>query len=478
MASLRSSALCAALAATMAFPQEAPAQAVVNARPEDEYVPPKSPLVRERLEWFKDQKLCLMMHFGLYSIWGLSESWPLSTKDAFWARADVEWTKDDKEFKRQYWALNRCFSPVRFNAKEIAKTAKCCGFRYVAFTTKHHDGFCLWDTKFTDYKVTATECPYSANPNADIVKRLFDACRAEGLGISCYFSKADWHHDDFWEKQGLDMCTTRWPTYDTSKHPEKWARFREFSKKQILELVSNYGPVDILWLDGLWVNPARGCDLGMTDIAESVRRVQPNLIFVDRGIKDENMNIRTPEQAVPEQPLGYPWESCITMSRGWAYRCDDTYKSARELIHLLIDVVSKGGNLALNVGVMPDGRLPHPALERMETMGRWLAKNGAAIYGTRVAPVTRIRNWRFTHGKDGRMFAVRTWNEGDGRFAHVLLNVSTKQGEVIRVTHLATGIDIPFAKTEGDWERGVTLIFPEDFVRDEYADAFMVEYRR
>ena len=158
--------------------------AVAQAYPEDKYVEPSSPLVRVKIEWFRDQKLCLMMHFGLYSIWGITESWPLSTKDAPWARADVEWTKDDADFKRQYYALNRCFYPVHFNAEEIAETAKRCGFRYVAFTTKHHDGFCLWNTKYTDYKTTAPECPYSANPGADIVKRLFDACRAKGLGVS------------------------------------------------------------------------------------------------------------------------------------------------------------------------------------------------------------------------------------------------------------------------------------------------------
>ena len=477
MVSLRSSALCAALAATMAFPQEAPAQAVVNARPEDEYVPPKSPLVRERLEWFKDQKLCLMMHFGLYSTMGITESWPLVTKDAFWARNDVEWTKDDAEFKRQYYALNRCFNPLRFNAAEIAKTARRCGFRYIAFTAKHHDGFCLYDTKYTDYKTTSPDCPYSANPNADIVRRLFDACRAEGLGISLYFSKADWHHDDFWEDKGIGRYTTRYPTYDTAKNPEKWARFREFTKNQIMELVGSYGPIDVLWLDGGWVRPLGGCDLGVTDIVAAARRLQPNLIAVDRGQMDENMNVRTPEQTVPSTPLDYPWESCITMTGGWGYHYDDVYKSPRELIHLLVDIVSKGGNLALNVGPSPDGRLPRPALERMEAMGRWLAKNGAAIYATRAARTYAIKKWRFTRGRDGRNYAIMRWKGDEGRLVHVFLPVSDEQGEVVRVRHLATGGDIAFARTVGDYDTGVTLTLPDGFVRDEYADVFEVEYQ-
>lgn len=467
---------CGIIAASivlLSFPSNA---AVAQEHPGEKYIKPSSSLVREHLEWFKDQKLCLMMHFGLYSIFGITESWPLVSKEAFWARADVEWTKDDTEFKCQYYDLNRCFNPVRFNAKEIAKTAKRCGFRYVAFTTKHHDGFCLWDTKFTDYKTTAPDCPYSANPNADLVKRLFDACRVEGLGISCYFSKADWHHEDFWENRGIGRYTTRYPTYDTAQYPEKWSRFKEFTKNQILELVENYGPIDVLWLDGGWVNPSMGCDLGMTDIIALVRNVQPNLISVDRGQMDENMNIRTPEQTVPTEALDYPWESCITMSDGWGYHYDDTYKSPRELIHMLIDVVAKGGNLALNVGLMPDGRLPRPAVERMEAMGCWLAKNGKAIYGTRTATVTCIKDWRFTSDKYGSTFAIRQWKGGDGRLVHVILNVDPRQGEVVRVKHIATGLDIPFTEIVGDWERGVILTFPDGFVRDEYADAFDVEY--
>ena len=192
---------------------------------------------------------------------------------------------------------------------------------------------------------------------------------------------------------------------------------------------------------------------------------------------DENMNIRTPEQTVPEKPLDYPWESCITMSDGWGYHYDDTYKSVRVLIHMLIDVVAKGGNLALNVGPMPDGRLPRPALERMEAMGKWLAKNGDAIYGTRAASIASIRSWRFTRGKDGRVFAIRRWNESDAGRVGVFLNVDAKQGDVVRVRHLASGLDIPFAEADGD-SRGVTLTFPEGLVRDEYADAFEVEYRR
>ena len=142
---------------------------------------------------------------------------------------------------------------------------------------------------------------------------------------------------------------------------------------------------------------------------------------------------------------------------------------------MLIDVVAKGGNLALNVGPMPDGRLPHPALERMEKIGKWLAKNGEAIYGTRTASIASIKSWRFTKGKDGRLFGIRLWSEGDRGFQHFLINLDEKHGKVKRVAHLATGVEIPFEETVGDYQRGVRLSFPCGFVRDEYADAFAIE---
>ena len=436
----------------------------------------KPKVVQERLEWFRDQKLCLMMHFGLYSIWGITESWPLSTKDAFWARSDIEWVKDDAEFKRQYYALNRCFNPVRFNAGEIAKTARRCGFRYIAFTTKHHDGFCLYDSKYTNYKTTDKECPYSGSQNADIVKCLFDACRSEGLGISAYFSKADFHHEDFWEDFGIGRYTTRFPTYKSGTHMEKWERFKDFTKKQIIELVDGYGPIDMLWLDGGWLLAETGWDLGIPDIIDSARKIQPNLISVDRMANSNYMDIRTPEQMVPDEPIDSAWETCITMSDQWGYHYDDKYKSPRELIDLLIDVVSKGGNLALNVGPMPDGRLPYPALERMEIIGKWLEKNGDAIYATRIASPWRSGKWRFTRGKTGRLFAFRAWSESESQMEHVLLNLDHSLGKPNRVVHLSMGLEIPFVVTEGDYERGITLNLPNGFSRDEYADVFVVGF--
>ena len=168
----------------------------------------------------------------------------------------------------------------------------------------------------------------------------------------------------------------------------------------------------------------------------------------------------------------------MTMADGWGYHYDDVYKSSRQLIHLLIDVVAKGGNLALNVGPVPDGRLPRPAIERMEEMGRWLAKNGEAIYSTRAVKPYKLGKWCFTRGKDDLTYAIRLWGEGENPRTGILLNLEKAHPEVTKVTHLATGWKMSFEKTVGDYEQGVHLEFPEGFARDEFADAFCVEYKR
>ena len=177
--------------------QEIVSQGVHNYSAAETYVCPTDPAVLQQLEWFRDQKLALMMHFGLYCQPGMVASWALSDKDSDWSRHQVNWT-DGETFKKQYFGLNRSFYPVRFQPEEWAQMAEDCGFRYLLLTTKHHDGFCLWDTKYTDYKTTAEDCPFHEHKNADIVKSMFDAFRAKGIGIGAYFSKADWHCPDYW----------------------------------------------------------------------------------------------------------------------------------------------------------------------------------------------------------------------------------------------------------------------------------------
>lgn len=439
----------------------------------DYYQEPKSAAVREKVEWFRDQKLALMIHFGLYTQLGIPESWPLVDNEAYWSRLLVDWTEGE-DFKREYLSMIRSFNPVRLMPAAWADAAARNGFRYLIFTTKHHDGFCLYDSKYSDYKVTSPECPFSKNRQADIVKAVYEAFRERGLGISCYFSKPDWHHADYWENCGLGYKTTRMPSYDVKSHPERWNRYAAFVRNQILELVRDYGPLDAIWLDGGQVKSGSDLDIDIEGIVAAARKITPSLVAVDRLGKNSCEDIITPEQTVPPEPLAVPWESCITMGRGFSYRYDDVYKSPRELIHLLVEVVSKGGNLALNVAVAPDGRLPKEAVDRMDALGNWLRKNGEAIYGTRLsqqASVKAIGGTTCFTQKGTVTYAIRLWRECQPNVRRFILPVASPES-VKRVVHVASNRVIQFSRKE---DGQFWLDIPSAVDLDEYAEAFRIE---
>jgi alpha-L-fucosidase len=346
------------------------------------------PAVLAKLDKFQDWKFGLFMHWGIYSQWGCIESWPLVEADK-WARPDdlKAWLDRDKDFARffrDYRVLNTTFNPRKFDPKPWAEAAKKAGMKYVVFTTKHHDGFCMFDTRQTDYRTTHESCPFHVNPQADVVKAVFDTFRREGFGIGAYYSKSDWHHPGYWSPDFPHP--DRNVNYDTAKYPEKWKTFVDFTHSIVEELMSNYGPVDILWLDGGQVRPPQQ-DIDMARLAAMARRHQPGLLVVDRTVGGRYENYRTPEQEVPAKPLSFVWESCITMGDQWSYKPNDRYKSTRALVHLLVDVVAKGGNLLLNIGPDSDGQWAPEAQRRMAEIGQWMSVNAEAIHGTRaVAP--------------------------------------------------------------------------------------------
>jgi alpha-L-fucosidase len=408
------------------------------------YVPDPDPAIQKRIEDWKDIKFGLLMHWGPYSQWGIVESWSICPEDEGWCVPDT--VKDYFAYKKQYEGLQKTFNPTKFDPQRWAKAAKDAGMKYVVFTTKHHDGFCMFDSKYTDYKITSVNTPFHTNPKADVTKEIFNAFRNEGLWIGAYFSKPDWHNENYWWPQFPPF--DRNVNYNPKDYPDRWNRFVDFTHNQVMELCTGYGKVDILWFDGGWVHkldksddtpvvpgfklekdPASADkkpylpgykvtqrpdqDIRMDELVSKVRKVQPGVIVVDRAVQGKNQNYLTPENQVPSAMLPYPWESCIIMGGGWSYSFNPEFKSSRELIHLLADIVSKGGNLLLNIGPGPDGTWYDEAYLRLKDMGDWLKINGEAIYGTRVLAPYFKDNLRFTRQKDGSAYVICLLKENE-----------------------------------------------------------------
>jgi alpha-L-fucosidase len=378
------------------------------------------PWLEKRLAWFQDLKFGFMMHWAPYSLWGCVESWPLVPEDKFGRPDDLKaWTdrgRDMEQFTRDYWALPKAFNPTKLDPRKWAAAAGGAGMKYVVFTTKHHDGFCMFDTKLSDYRITAPDVPFHSNVRSNVVKEVFNAFRKKDFAIGAYFSKADWHSPDYWDPS--IPAQTRNPNYDTAAKPEKWKRFVDYTHGQIEELMTGYGPIDILWLDAGQVRPPQQ-DIQMPRLAAMARSHQPGLIVVDRTVTGPYENYRTPEQEVPDKPLPYTWETCMTMGDQWSFKPNDNYKSTHRLIHLLVDIVGKGGNFLLNVGPQPDGQLPAAAVQRMNEMGDWMHVNGEAIYGTRPIAPYKEGNVVFTRKGRNAYAIYLTAKEGEEMPANI-----------------------------------------------------------
>jgi alpha-L-fucosidase len=289
--------------------------------------------------------------------------------------------------------LNQTFNPQAFEPEKWAQAAEYAGMRYIVFVPKCHDGFCMFNTEQTDYSITDPSCPFYTNPRADITLQVLNAFRDRGFRTGLYFSIPDWHHPDY-EDPGLPVVREFLPNYDVTKNPDKWQRFLNFMHAQVEELMTDFGPIDILWLDG-----GVGNIYDLPKLAAMARGNQPGLLVVQRGQGGRYENYRTPEQQFPDKPLAYAWETCLTMGDYWAYNPDDYFKPARELIHILVEIVCKGGNLLLDIGPDADGNFPEAALDRLREIGDWMKFNGEAIYGTR--PVAPYREGRICFTRKG-----------------------------------------------------------------------------
>ncbi len=423
------------------------------------YYPEKDSLVRIKLENWQDLKFGLLMHWGAYSQWGIVESWSLCPEDYGWcARRSGANPGDYYEYKKEYENLITTFNPVEFDPGKWAKAAKSAGMKYVVFTTKHHDGFCMFDTKETDYKVTGKDCPFQTNEKANIAKEIFDAFRDEGMWAGAYFSKPDWHSEHYWDPYFPPQ--DRNVNYDPEAYPERWENFVQFTHNQIMELMTDYGKIDILWLDGGWVakqdpeeirdfyqksrkNSSSGFikhrivnqDIRMDEIARKAREKQPGLIVVDRAVPGKNQNYLTPENRVPEMAIPFPWESCIIAGGGWSWVPDATYMSGRKAIHMLVDIVAKGGNLLLNLAPGPDGKWHDEAYILLREIGNWMTVNSEAIYGTRALAPYKDGKVCLTKKEDGTVYAIYLPDENETTLPlKVWLNsIQAKQGSGVEL---------------------------------------------
>jgi alpha-L-fucosidase len=447
----------------------------------DSYTWPKDEKVLQKLDKWQDLKFGMLIHYGLYSQLGIVESWAICSEEEDWISRDSTIVYDT--YKRNYWNTINEFKPVNLNPALWAESGKKAGMNYVVFTPKLHDGFSLFDTKQSDFSIT--KGAFRDDPRSNIVKEVFTAFRDQGYMIGAYFSKPDWHSQYYW----WDRYSTpnRNNNYNITKNPWRWNKFKEFTYNQIEELMNgDYGNIDILWLDGGWVRPARGGDaerlgknykgsqdVDMPKIAAMARRYQPGILVVDRTVPGEFENYQTPERGIPDTQLAHPWESCITLGWDWGYVPTDKYKSPAEVIHTLVEIVAKGGNLLLGIGPKPDGTLPDEVAERLGKIGDWTLKNGEAIYNTRITPVYNDGMTWFTQSKDGKtVYAITCLEEGKA-LPKTIVWKGNEPLKGSKMRFVQTGKTVSWKKTA----QGIEISVPKGLPNDQPALAFAFEVK-
>lgn len=461
---------------------------IAEAQQHPAYIPPDDPAVQQKLSQWQDLKFGLFMHWGPYSEWGVVESWSICPEDEGWTQRKGPYSADYNTYVKAYENLQTTFNPTHFDPDKWVKAAKNAGMKYVVFTTKHHDGFCMFDTKTTDYKVTSTKTPFSTNGKSNVANEIFSAFRKENFMVGAYFSKPDWHSPDYW-----------WPyfppkdrnvNYDPAKHPDKWQKFKDYTYNQLQELMTGYGKIDILWMDGGWVRPLKTVDtavewqrgikfnqdIDMPKIATMARAAQPGLIMVDRTVTGPYENYTTPEQEVPAEPLDHPWETCMTMGNSWSYVPGDKYKSSQQIVQLLVKIVSRGGNLLMNIGPGPDGDWDPKAYERLADIGEWIKINGEGIYSSKPVAPYSDGNMFFTQAADGSKQYAFVLAGDNGITMPPVVNIKTINGKKAKHVTLLGATQKLKWKQDG----GVIAVTIPSWLQNwaglQYAATFKVEY--
>jgi alpha-L-fucosidase len=375
--------------------REVAPQKPASAQPAPKAASAAAPSADTRLDWWREARFGMFIHWGLYSI--PAGQWGDRTDHGEWIRTTAQIPVEEYEqFQKQ-------FNPVKFDADAWARTAKDAGMKYLVITSKHHDGFCLFDSAYTDWDVMNT--PF----HRDILKELSEACARQGIRFCTYHSIMDWHHPDYlprreWEQRSTDGADFK--------------RFVAYLHNQVTEVITKYHP-GVLWFDGEWENTWTH-EEGVA-LYEMCRSLDPNLIINNRvdvhrggmsGFSQSGEAVGdfgTPEQEIPATGMpGADWETCMTLNDHWGYNSHDQHwKSSHDLIRMLVDIASKGGNFLLNVGPTSEGLIPEASIERLYAMGHWLALNGEAIHGTNASPFDALEWGRCTmktHGNDTTLY--------------------------------------------------------------------------
>lgn len=360
-------------------------------------IPGESAAARdERMAWWREARFGMFIHWGLYSIpAGIWKGKKAVKSPSEWLMFAFSIPKDE------YAKLAPQFNPTGFNAKEWVGMAKNAGMKYMVITSKHHDGFCMYDSKLTKYDIV------DATPfKRDVIAELAAACAEEGIRFGLYYSQLDWRY-------------SQWPYY--LNYMPNFKKYMEYMKGQLKEILSNYGPICSLFFDGDWL-PQWNDELGR-EVKAGVRSIQPNVIINNRlGKRSYGDQLKiatgkphplrpptvgdyaTPEQFIPTSLPNFDWETCMTMNDSWGFKSfDNNWKSKQTLIRNIIDIVSKGGNYLLNVGPTSKGLFPDASVERLADIGAWMKTNGESIYGTTAGPVQNAP-WGRSTRKPGKIF--------------------------------------------------------------------------
>lgn len=356
--------------------------------------------IMKRTEWFRNDRFGMFIHFGLYAI-----------------PARGEWVQNRERIeKEKYYKYFEMFNPIDFDARKWVRLAKQAGMKYVVLTAKHHDGFCLFDSKYTDFKSTNTQF------GRDIVKEFLDACREEDMKAGLYYSLLDWNHEEY-------------PKYDDAFHPMSGnVKFRDekinfdnyikYMFNQIEEIVTNYGKINIMWFDFSY-DEMSGEKWQASKLIEMVRKHQPEIIIdnrlessgesmgslIEEEISEYAGDFLNPEQVLPYKPLTnkkgqfIPWEMCLTMNYNWGYSANDhSFKTSKRLIRKLVECVSKGGNMLLNVGPDAKGNIPQESIKIFEEIGEWMKYNSESIYNCGIAEFNKPE-WGYFTQSDRYLYA-------------------------------------------------------------------------